>query len=242
MHAPSETHVASLTEKIANRYTKVFSSRVITTPLTFLINKIMKGIHMKKICLFIAVLFLTACSSTDSDGDTVIDEADLSDFEGSLVNAITDASFIYDIDIENDQLDEMIAVVDYYKGGEKKERVVELSYSLSGNEQNDTVRLAFIKQKINETTDKWMTTFISEEGSGTAETENDLTSEGGMTSTVWGSSSMPISLSKDEEKIIAHLIYSDESSISSPNHIETEEDLKHITNYEHVYLMSMELK
>lgn len=198
---------------------------------------------MRKLILLIAILFLAACTSDNisSDADVIVDETTLAKFEQDFLQMMSDRSFIYDLKIQNDDIQQVAVRVDYYEDGELKERIVDFSTDLS--EPSKKTNVAFIQQIFQETYEKWSVVTFEDNGYGAAETENEFPkTRDAMMSTMWGSVGMPIALMKDEPEVIAHIIYSNESVVSSSAYVETEEDLRELTKYEHVYVLSLEVK
>ncbi|NEU32044.1 hypothetical protein GN156_14875 [bacterium LRH843] len=63
-----------------------------------------------------------------------------------------------------------------------------------------------------------------------------------LNSTAWGGIHSPTPLFKNENKIIASIVHTNKNTVSSRTDISTEEELKEATNYEQVYIISIELK
>ncbi|NEU32043.1 hypothetical protein GN156_14870 [bacterium LRH843] len=106
------------------------------------------------IIVFIAILFLSACSEEKiviENGDAVIQEAVLTDFEQNLLAITNNRSLVYDIQVKNDEIKELYATVDYYKNSEFVRRIIEFSTSLSEVNQEDTIRTAFMQHHATET-------------------------------------------------------------------------------------------
>lgn len=198
---------------------------------------------MRKLILLTITLIFVACTADElpSDADAVVDEAALANFEGDFLKVLGDHSFIYDVKINNDDIQEIVAYVDYYENGEFIERIADLSTYFS--DSNADVSVAFVQQTFQETYEKWNVAIIDDSGSGALETENEHPkSRHDVLSTVWGSVGMPVNLTMGDAQVIAYVIYSDESTISSSSSIETEEDLQKLTNHEYVYVLSMDIK
>ena len=198
---------------------------------------------MRKLILLTVTLIFAACTADEmpSDADAVVDEAALANFEGDFLEVLGDHSFIYDVKINNDDIQEIVAYVDYYENGEFIERIVDISTYFS--DSNKDVSVAFVQQTFQETYEKWNVAIIDDSGSGALETENEYPQlRHDMLSAVWGSVGMPVNLTMGDAQVIAYVIYSDESTISSPSFIETEEDLQKLTNHEYVYVLYMDIK
>lgn len=196
---------------------------------------------MKKLCLII-IIILTACTSQATDEIAKVSEPKLTNFEENILDIVGDHSFIYDIQLTSEDIQEITCFVDYYEHSEWKERVAEFTSYISDEKKNDTMRVVFFQQ-THDLKEKWTVAVIEDEGMSSIETENERPAErNNMMSSLWGGVSMPISLSKDEKHVIAHLIYSDEDTISIPAFIETDADLNKLTDHEHVYVLSLELK
>lgn len=202
---------------------------------------------MKKyfiICVLIILLFLTACSQEQetSDGDAVVSEADLTDFEKNLTQIIDEKSFIYDIEVNNDDVTEIHTTIDYYENSELVRSIADSSTTFSDADMEDGIRTVFMRKSANERNEQWITSVITSSGSSIAESLNDLEGREELDSSAWGGVISPTPLFLGEKKVIASIVHTNDSSVSVINTIKTEEDLRRATDYEQVYIMSIELK
>lgn len=87
--------------------------------------------------------------------------------------------------------------------------------------------------------DKWISVVMTESGhssmTGEVEKKEDLSveSRGGVDE--------PVSLETGERQVVAYIVQTDEQSFSGRSHITIEEQLEEVTDYEQVYVMSIEL-
>lgn len=191
------------------------------------------------VAAFSVLLFLFACSPEAEKEDAIINEASLTEYEKSLTELMGSPYFIYDLDIQNKDIDSLRLMIDYYENGEFVQTVSEFNTSLSELEIEERVRALFMKRMINDSME-WVTSIFTVNGNGAMRNEVEGTEE--LSSSAWGSVSLPITLDKGEKKIVASLIYSDQTEIAVYNTINTKEDLKKATNFEQVYIFSMKLE
>jgi hypothetical protein len=60
--------------------------------------------------------------------------------------------------------------------------------------------------------------------------------------TTWGGIVDPVPLSIGEKRVIASVVQSNKNTVSSRVDIVSEEDLREATNYEQVYIISIEIE
>lgn len=192
--------------------------------------------------LFLSLVLLTGCTK-ESKGDAIIKKVELTKFEEGLVNLTTDHSFIFDLEINNDEITEMIGTVDYYENGEFVRKVSEINTGISEEEENeDNFTVAFIHQARNDIEENWITALMTESGqlSGTVQNNIDGKAREKFASISGWVNEGPLTIG--QKKVIGILAYSAKDGLSITNSIETKEDIKRATDYEQVYLLSVELK
>lgn len=201
---------------------------------------------MKKITfMMLTILLLTTACSSDQDtksGDAIIDIAELTGFEKNLIEMMNSQSFVYDIDIKNRDVKELRATVDYYENGELISSTPDFTASLSEIDFKDPIRTVFMRQHANEDNEQWISAIITDNGQASATTEPSGEKAEEMALSAWGGISNATPLLIGEKKIIAHIIQSNKDGVTSPNQIDTEEQFKMMTDYEQVYLISVELR
>lgn len=192
--------------------------------------------------LFLSLLLLTACSK-DSEGDAMIKIAELTKFEESLVDLTTDHSYILNLEINNDEITEIMGTVDYYENGEFVRNVSGISTAISEEENNeDKLTVAIIHQARNDKEEQWITSFITEDGQSSGTVLNNIDGKAREKfASVWGGvNEGPLTIG--QKKVVGVLAYSAKDGLSMANSIETKEDIKRATDYEQVYLLSVELR
>jgi len=197
--------------------------------------------HLSK-GVFLSLLLLTACSK-ESAGDAMIKNAELTKFEESLVDLTSEQSFIYDIEINNDEITKITGTVDYYENGEFVRQISNTSSEISEEQNNEeTIRVALIHQPRNDNEEQWITSFMTEDGHSSGTVENKIDGKARMKfASGWGIvNEGPLIIGKS--KVIGILAYSAKDGLSIANSIETKEDIKRATDYEQVYLLSVELR
>jgi hypothetical protein len=191
----------------------------------------------------ISVLLLTTCSKESTTGDATLKQSELTRFEESLVDLTSEQSFIFDIEINNDEITKITGTVDYYENGEFVRQISNTSSEISEEQNNEeTIRVALIHQPRNDNEEQWITSFMKEDGhsSGTVENKIDGKAREKFASVWGGVNEGPLTIG--QKKVIGILAYSAKDGLSMANSIETKEDIKRATNYEQVYLLSVELR
>ena len=197
--------------------------------------------HLSK-GVFLSLLLLTACSK-ESAGDATLKQSELTRFEESLVDLTSEQSFIFDIEINNDEITKITGTVDYYENGEFVRQISNTSSEISEEQNNEeTIRVALIHQPRNDNEEQWITSFMTEDGHSSGTVENKIDGKARMKfSSGWGIvNEGPLTIGKS--KVIGTLAYSAKDGLSIANSIETKEDIKRATDYEQVYLLSVELR
>ncbi|WP_067724718.1 hypothetical protein [Oceanobacillus damuensis] len=190
---------------------------------------------MKYICLFLlfAFTFMTACSNdiTENKRDAVIKEAELTEFEKGMMSVVSEQSFAYDLEIKEQDIQRIIATVDYYEEGKLIEERVHFSAELTEENIKDDIRIVLIRQNLEEK-ENWISTLMLNNGQINSNAEKDIDMEAEILESAWGSTTLPITINREEKKIVATIVNSTSNDISFRTSIETEEQLKAATEYE----------
>jgi hypothetical protein len=191
--------------------------------------------------IFLPLLLLSACTK-ESAGDAIIKHAELTKFEENLVDLTSEHSFIFDMEINNEEITEIIATVDYYENGEFVRQIGNMGSAISQENIEDTIRVSFIQQPINEEEENWLTSVMTDDGqsSGTVLNKIDGKARINFASGSGGVNEGTVIIG--ESKVIGTIAYSSKDEMSIMNEIETKEDLKSATDYEQAYLISVELR
>ena len=192
--------------------------------------------------LVLSLVLLTSCTK-EIKGDAIIKNAEMTTFEESIVDLTTDHSFIFDLEINSDEITEIMGTVDYYENGEFVRTVSGISTAISEEEDNeDKLTVAIIHQARNDIEENWITALMTESGqsSGTVINNIDGKAREKFASVSGGVNEGPLTIG--QKKVIGILAYSVEDGLSVANSIETKEDIKRATDYEQVYILSVELR
>lgn len=199
------------------------------------------GFHLKYLSAFLvlSLVLLTGCTQ-ESKGDAVVKHVELTKFEEGLVNLTSERSFIFDMEINNDEVTEFIGTVDYYENGKLVRQVCKLGSAIEQESIDDTVRVTFIQQPVNENEEKWLISTMTDDGQISGSFKNDIAGKERMT---FGSTSEGVNegpLIVGENKVIGAISYFVNGS--STYSIKTKEDMQRATDYEQAYLISVELR
>jgi hypothetical protein len=189
--------------------------------------------------IFLPLLLLSACTK-ELAGDAIIKHAELTKFEENLVDLTSENSFIFDMEINNEEITEIIATVDYYENGEFVRQIGNMGSAISQENIEDTIRVSFIQQPINETEENWLTSVMTDDGQSSGTVLNKIAGKARKASGSGGVNEGPVIIG--ESKVIGTIAYSSKDEMSIVNEIETKEDIKRATDYEQVYLISVELR
>lgn len=190
--------------------------------------------------LLLILFTLTACSEETPKGDALIKQAELTSFEKSLSDLTGQYALMYDIDLKTKKATEITGYVDYYENGEFVRQVSDLSSPITEDNHTETLRVAFIQQLVNDNEEKWITSFMTDEGQFSGTNKNKINQLDQMASGSGGLSEDSLVIGK--KKNVAIIVYSNKDVVGISNNIETDEDLKSATNYEHVYILSIEVR
>ncbi|MCZ8537095.1 hypothetical protein M9R32_07890 [Paenisporosarcina quisquiliarum] len=195
---------------------------------------------MKYLTLGILMVFLlSACSGESKSGDAEIKRSELTNFEENLLSLSSQHSMVYDLELKNEAAKEIVVTIDYYEKGKFVRQITELTDRIVENQ--DSLRLAVLQQ-VNKNEDNWITSIMNESGMSSVAFPQPTDERERMN---LGSTSGGIELGAlviGERKIIYSIAYSSSDEMSILQNIETKEDLKKATNYEQVYIVSVELR
>lgn len=191
-------------------------------------------------------LFLSACSDEPEQKDATIKEADLTDYEEQLTDIVGQDSYVYDVELGNDNINEIHAKVDYYKNGHLEEEMTGLGMHLEEEDPMGTFRVAFLSQQLaSESQDEysgqqWIVGILSENGYSSTKAIDPVYGDvAEVTGTLSSSTVQPeTSLQKGEEKVVAATIYTDDNAIRTPDF----DSLDNLSRYDDAYIMSIALK
>src|SRR5699024_11048553 len=88
------------------------------------------GERMKYIPIYVFIILslLSACSQEKTeDADVVIEEAELTSFEENLMNMMNNSAIVYDVEVNNEDIEDLQLTVDYYEKSEFVDQVVDMS-------------------------------------------------------------------------------------------------------------------
>lgn len=185
---------------------------------------------------YFMILFLVACS----DKSVIISEAELTEYEISLTDMLSEQHFAYDLDVQDKDISEITIGIDLYKNSKLVKRISEDSYVIEDEDRNDPLRLVFLLTKQDEKNSNWVSAVMTASGN------SSFISDFGVDTVSYNSNvgggilnQTPIELGK--EHVIGVVVYSNKDSVSVESEIETEEDLKKVTNYEQVFIIKLKV-
>lgn len=190
--------------------------------------------------LLLLLFTLTGCSEETPKGDALLKQAKLTGFEKSLAELTGKYSIIYDIDLNNNNATEITGIVDYYENGEFVRQISEMSSPITEKNNTETIRVAFIQQLITESEENWITSFMIDEGQVSGTSKNKIHQLNQMASGYAGVSNGSLVIGK--KKGLATIVYTNKELVGIGSEIETKEGIKRATNYEHAYIISIELR
>jgi|SRR5690625_219886 len=202
---------------------------------------------MKKyisIYIFIILSLLSACSQEKMDeADAVIKEAELTSFEENLINMINNSAFVYDVEVNNEDIEDLQLTVDYYEKGEFVDRIVDISTMVVSEEGPEKyIRAVFTQSNPAENQEQWIAAVMTNNGYSSGESANENMKDRKEMSSTWGGVNLPVDVNEGERQVIGSMIYSGKNAVSGVSNIETEADLKKATDYEQAYILSIEVK
>ncbi|WP_042224370.1 hypothetical protein [Oceanobacillus manasiensis] len=189
------------------------------------------------ILILLSLLSLVAACSNQENQDALIEEGELTDYERNLTNLVSENVFVYDVEILNKNAKAVRLKVDYYQEGELVDTIVNLSFSVDVEEESEA-RLVFLNTPPSGQ-EKWVAAIMTENGMASSTVDEGLPKMEDM-SGIAGSLVGP-SLEINKESVIGSMVKSNQETIGTPVHIETEEDLKRATSYEHVFILKATL-
>lgn len=184
------------------------------------------------------IVLLTSCQQLKQ---TTVQEASLTDFEEKLLKMVAIESFVYDLEIANQDVEEVEVSIDYYEYGDFIDTVNRQSLTVDEEQENDLFRIAFISRKAIADNIQWSVAVFTDSTTSTSQSNErkKITSQ----SSAWSSINSSVALEIGKKQILAHIVYSNEDGgLSTSTYAETDEDLYRLTNYDHVFILSVELK
>lgn len=199
---------------------------------------ILGGKRMKKIVfsMIVVLLFLLGCSS-EPKGDAVLKETSLTDFERNLISLYGESAIIHDVKILNDDVKEIYLYIDLYKQGERMGTVSEISSGIS----EDKFKTIFLNLKPTDEERQWVSAVMLESGYASGNASNKLDDET-YESSAWGGITGENELKIGKKQPVGSLVYSNQNQIGMIDDLSTEDAVKQQTNYEEVYIFSIELR
>ncbi|WP_085992919.1 hypothetical protein [Oceanobacillus senegalensis] len=200
---------------------------------------------MKRLCAVVmisVILVLSACSTKEpleEEGDAAIQPAKLSNYEKNLTQIMAMENFAYDVNIHDEEVRAIETTIDYYKNGELMGTFAELESHVN---DDNSIRTVFLRQKLNENEEKWVCSHMDENGQSSGMQMKEFEGREELNSSAWGGLTEPTPLYIGEKLVIASLVFSNKNGISIYSDLSTEEALKQQTDYEQVYIISIELK
>lgn len=214
---------------------------------------------MKRVFLLFVlctIAFLAACATEPSNENAtnqteqskeevttaVIKNGELTPFEEGLLQSIGDRAFVYDIDIANVDVSEIYVTVDHYTEGELVSKVVEMITPLYENSEDNVIRTVFINQQFeNNKKERWTLSVMTNSESAHGSIDKELNLNEDYSLSAYGGITDPVSLTLNKTYAVASVIRSKEDAITVINGPFTEEELKETTNYDYVYIVSIQL-
>src|SRR5690625_1586486 len=204
------------------------------------------GERMKYIPIYVFIILslLSACSQEKTeDADVVIEEAELTSFEENLMNMMNNSAIVYDVEVNNEDIEDLQLTVDYYEKSEFVDQVVDMSTMVASEEgPEESIRAVFTQSNPVENEEQWIAAVMTNSGYSSGESPNKNVKDRKEMSSTWGGVNLPVDLKKGEKQVIGSMIYTNENTVSGTSNIETEENLKEATDYEQVYILSIEAK
>ncbi|MFZ3577795.1 hypothetical protein [Virgibacillus sp. DJP39] len=87
--------------------------------------------------------------------------------------------------------------------------------------------------------EQWITSIMDDGGQSSGLFKKDISGREKMSSGTGGLNEAPLFIG--EKKVVATIVYTNKQGLSIYNDIETKEQLEKATDYEHVYIISVEL-
>lgn len=194
---------------------------------------------MKYLKLGILMIFLlSACSGESKSGDAEIKRSELTQFEENLLSLSSQHSLVYDLELKKEAAKEIVVAIDYYERGKFVRQITEMTDRIV--EDQDSLRLAVLQQ-VNKDEDNWITSIMNESGMSSIAFPQHTDERERMNFASTSGGIEVGALVIGERKIIHTIVYSNSDDMILHD-IETKEDLKKATDYEQVYIVSVELR
>ena len=98
------------------------------------------------------ILFLVAYPNKS----VIISEAELTEYESSLTDMLSEQHFAYDLDVQDKNISEITIGIDLYQNSKLVKRISEASYLIEEEDRNDPLRLVFLLTKQDEKNGNWL--------------------------------------------------------------------------------------
>lgn len=196
---------------------------------------------MKYLTLGLLMVFLLcACSDQSEEGDAKIKRTELTSFEENLLSIASKHSMVYDLELKNEAAKEIVVTIDYYEKGKFVRQITEMKDLIE--EDKESLRIAVLQQPSTSNEENWITSIMRKSGMSSLSFPQNTTERDKMN---FASTSGGIDeglMLIGEQKIIYSIVYTELGEMSITQDIETKEDLKKATNYEQVYIVSLEIR
>lgn len=155
------------------------------------------------------ILFLVAYPNKS----VIISEAELTEYESSLTDMLSEQHFAYDLDVQDKNISEITIGIDLYQNSKLVKRISEASYLIEEEDRNDPLRLVFLLTKQDEKNGNWLSAVMTASGN------LSFISDFGVDAISYDSNvgagvlnQTPIELGK--EHVISSVVYSNKDSVS----------------------------
>ncbi|MGE6489205.1 hypothetical protein [Paenisporosarcina sp. NPDC076898] len=143
------------------------------------------------------------------------------------------------MELKKEAAKEIVVTIDYYEKGKFVRQITEMTDRIV--EDQDSLRLAVLQQ-VNKDEDNWITSIMNESGMSSIAFPQHTDERERMNFAATSGGIELGALVIGERKIIHTIVYSNSDDMSILHDIETKEDLKKATDYEQVYIVSVELR
>jgi len=201
-----------------------------------------RGLHFKYFGLIFILLILTSCSRQNETSDAIIQRAKMNEFESNLLSLISQHDLVYDLKIKNRDVKAVMTTIDYYENGQYVQQLSQLRAPILEEEIKKELKLVIFNHPLTETEESWTSSLMAGSNNSSVTIKNDITSSKKMNFSSVSGGRDKASLTIDKSKVIATIAYSNKNELYIIDEIDSEEDLKKATKYEHVYIISVELK
>ena len=196
---------------------------------------------MKYLTLGILMIFLLCgCSDDSVKGDAKLKRAELTSFEENLLSLSSNHSMVYDLELKNEAAKEIIVTIDYYEKGKFVRQITEMKDLIEGDKED--IRIAVLQQTNSSNEENWITSILNTSGMTSLSFPQDTTEREKMNFASYSGGTDEGVVVIGEPKIIHTIVYSTLGENPILKDIETKDDVKKATNYEQVYIVSLEIR